>query len=63
MAAAAEGCRALEQRCHTLEAAAKVTHTGGSSRGPLQQPRDGGGQPYDGATDAQQGGGRGARQR
>jgi hypothetical protein len=26
MAAAAEGCRALEQRRHALEAAAKVTH-------------------------------------
>jgi hypothetical protein len=36
MAAAVEGRR-------TLEAAAKVPHTRGSSRGPLQQPHDGGG--------------------
>ena len=56
MAAAAEG------RC-VLEAGAKVPHTRGSSRGPLQQPHDGGGKPPDGATEAQQGGGRGGGQR
>ena len=37
MVAAVEGRR-------TLEAAAKVPHTRGSSRGPLQQPHDGGGE-------------------
>jgi hypothetical protein len=56
MVAAVEGRR-------TLEAAAKVPHTRGSSRGPLQQPHDGGGKPPDGATEAQQGGGRGGGQR
>jgi hypothetical protein len=43
MAAAAEGR-------HVLEAGAKVPHTGGSRRGPLQQPHDEGGQSRDGAT-------------
>jgi hypothetical protein len=56
MAAAAEG------RC-VLEAGAKVPHTGGSSKGPLQQSHDEGGQPRDGATDAQQGEGRAGRWR
>ena len=54
MAVAAEG------RC-VLEAGAKVPHTGGSRRGPLQQPHDEGGQSRDGATDAQQDEGRGGR--
>jgi hypothetical protein len=44
MVTTAEGrSNALEQRRRVLEAGAEASHTRGSSREPLQPPRNGGG--------------------